>query len=174
MASQISEQTLVAKSTGWQGDRMNAALVMQRGDCPPPDSVLAGRNPNRGKQEHRRTVLIVDDEHLIADTLADILNDSNFMAVALYDGPSALDWVRSTSIDILITDVVMPEMNGIELAKAIKSICPKTRIVLFSGQAQTRDLMRQAQHEGYRFELWAKPMNPDDVLERLKQDPEWE
>ena len=116
-------------------------------------------------------MLIVDDEHLIADTLADILNDSNFMAVALYDGPSALDWVRSTSIDILITDVAMPEMNGIELAKAIKSISPKTRIVLLSGQAQTRDLMRQARHEGHFFELWAKPMHPDDVLERLNQDP---
>jgi DNA-binding NtrC family response regulator len=150
---------------------MNAALVMPRGNCPPPDSVLASRSQNSGKQERRRTVLIVDDEHLIADTLADILNDSNFMAVALYDGPSALDWVRSTSIDILITDVAMPEMNGIELAKTIKSISPKTRIVLFSGQAQTRNLMQQARHEGYFFELWAKPMHPDDVLERLNQDP---
>jgi DNA-binding NtrC family response regulator len=150
---------------------MNAALVMPRGNCPPPGSVVASKNPNPGKEERRRTVLIVDDEHLIADTLADILNDSNFMAVALYDGPSALDWVRSTSIDVLITDVAMPEMNGIELAKTIKSISPKTRIVLFSGQAQTRNLMQQARHEGYFFELWAKPMHPDDVLERLNQDP---
>jgi len=171
MASQISEQTLVAKSTGWLGGLMNATLVMPRGDGLPPHFGLAGRNQNREKQERRRTVLIVDDERLIADSLADILNDSNFMAVALYDGPSALDWVSTTSIDILITDVVMPEMNGIELAKAIKSISPRTRIVLFSGQAQTRDLIRQAQNEGYLFELWAKPMHPDDVLERLKQDP---
>jgi len=161
----------LAKSTGWLwGCLMNAALVMPHGDSPPPDSVVASKNPNSGKQESRRTVLIVDDEHLIADTLADILNDSNFTAVALYDGPSALDWVRRTSIDILITDVAMPEMNGIELAKTIKSISPKTRIVLLSGQAQTRDLMQQARHEGYFFELWAKPMHPDDVLERLKQD----
>jgi DNA-binding NtrC family response regulator len=150
---------------------MDAALVMPYGDSPPPGSVTANKSPNSGKEERRRTVLIVDDEHLIADTLADILNDSNFMAVALYDGPSALDWVRSTSIDILITDVVMPEMNGIELAKAITSICPKMRIVLFSGQAQTPNLMQQARHEGYLFELWPKPMHPDDVLKRLKQDP---
>lgn len=150
---------------------MNAALMMPHGDSPPPDSVVGSKNQDSGKEERRRTVLIVDDEHLIADTLADILNDSNFMAVALYDGPSALDWVRSTSIDILITDVAMPEMNGIELGKAIKSISPKTRIVLLSGQAQTRDLMQQARHEGYFFELWAKPMHPDDVVERLKQDP---
>jgi DNA-binding NtrC family response regulator len=149
---------------------MNAALVMPRGNCPPPDSEQARKSRNYRKQESRRTVLIVDDEHLIADTLADILNDGNFMAVALYDGPSALDWVRSTSIDILITDVAMPEMNGIELAKSIKSISPKTRIVLLSGQAQTRDLMQHARREGYFFELWAKPIHPDDVLERLEQD----
>lgn len=151
---------------------MSATLVMPRGDSPPRDSVLASKNPNLEKEERRRTVLIVDDEHLIADTLVDILNDSgDYLAVAIYDGGSALEHVRNTECDILITDVLMPEMNGIELAKAIKSICPKTRIVLLSGQAQTRDLMQQAEREGYRFELWAKPMHPDDVLDRLKQDP---
>ena len=151
---------------------MNAALVMPHRDSPPPDSMIASKTPNSGKEERRRTVLIVDDEHLIADTLAEILNYSgNFVAVALYDGARALEWVRGTNIDILITDVVMPEMNGIELAKSIKSICPKTRIVLLSGQAQTRDLMQQARHEGYLFELWPKPLHPDEVLKRLKQDP---
>jgi CheY-like chemotaxis protein len=150
---------------------MNAAIVMPRGDDLPPDSALAGKDPNAGKEERRRTVLIVDDERLVADSLAEILNDSgNFVAVAVYDGASALEWARRSSIDVLITDVVMPEMNGIELAKAIKSLCPKTRIVLLSGQAQTRDLTQQARHEGYLFELWAKPMHPDEVLERLKQD----
>jgi len=149
---------------------MNAALVMPYGDGPPSDSVLAGRNPNPDGEERPRTVLIVDDEHLIADTLADILNGSgDFLAVPVYDGASALKQARNAGPDILITDVVMPEMNGIDLAKAIKSICPKTRIVLLSGQAQTRDLMQQAEHEGYRFELWAKPMPPDEVLKRLNR-----
>jgi len=150
---------------------MNTALVMHRGDDPPRDPLLASKNPNPLEHKRRRSVLIVDDEHLIADTLAEILNDSgNFVAVAVYDGASALEQVRNTGLDILITDVVMPEMNGIELAKAIKSIYPKTRIVLLSGQAQTRDLMQQAEHEGYGFELWAKPIHPDIVLERLKQN----
>ena len=150
---------------------MSAAFVMPRENDLPRDSILASSNLNPGNEERRRTVLIVDDEHLIADTLADILNDNgNFVAVAVYDGASALELVRNTGLDILITDVVMPEMNGIELAKAIKSICPKARIILLSGQAQTRDLMQQAEYEGYGFELWAKPIHPDIVLERLKQN----
>src|SRR2546423_15535880 len=168
MASQISKPT----GLEFRGCLMNAAFVMPRESDLPRDSVLASSNLNPGNEERRRTVLIVDDEHLIADTLAEILNDSgNFVAVAVYDGASALERVRSTSLDILITDVVMPEMNGIELAKAIKSISPKTRIVLLSGQAETRDLVAQAEHEGHGFELWAKPMHPDVILERLKQGP---
>ncbi|HEY6248858.1 MAG TPA: response regulator [Candidatus Angelobacter sp.] len=151
---------------------MNTALVMPRGNEPQRDSLFAGRNPDLGKEQRRRTVLIVDDEHLIADTLAEILNDSgNFLAVAVYDGASALEHARNTGVDILITDVIMPDMNGIALAEAIEAIGRKTRIVLLSGQAQTRDLMQQAEREGYKFELWAKPIHPDDVLERLKQDP---
>ena len=150
---------------------MNAAFVMPRRDDLLRDSALANKNPNVAREERRRSVLIVDDEHLIADTLVDILNDSgDFVAVAVYDGASALEQVRKMGIDVLITDVVMPEMNGIELSKAIKSICPKARIILLSGQAQTRDLMQQAEYEGYGFELWAKPIHPDIVLERLKQN----
>ena len=151
---------------------MNGALVMPRWNSPPRGPLPAIRNPDRRMEQRRRNVLIVDDDRLIADTLAEILNDSgNFVAVAVYDGASALERARNTSVDILITDVVMPEMNGIDLAKAIQSIRPKARIVLLSGQAQTRDLAQQAEREGYQFELWAKPMHPDDVLERLKQNP---
>jgi len=118
-----------------------------------------------------RSVLIVDDEPLIADTLAEILNDTgSFAAVAVYNGKSALEQARSHAPDILITDVVMPEINGIEVAKAVKSLCPKTRVVLLSGQAQTRNLTEQAKQEGYSFELWAKPIHPDVVLQRLKEN----
>ena len=151
---------------------MNAALVMPGDGGPLRDSPVASRNPGPRKEERRRTVLIVDDEHLIADTLADILNNTgSFVATAVYDGASALERVRNTGFDVLITDVVMPEMNGIELAKTIKSISPKTRVVLLSGQAETRDLVAQAKHEGHGFELWAKPLHPDVILERLKQGP---
>jgi CheY-like chemotaxis protein len=142
-----------------------------RGTGPPLDPILQSEKPDPATPEHRRAVLIVDDEHLIADTLAEILNDSgDFLAVAVYDGATALERLCNAAVDILITDVVMPEMNGIELAKAIRSMWPKTRIVLFSGQAQTRDLMKQAEHEGHVFELWTKPIHPDEVLNRLNQE----
>jgi len=151
---------------------MGTTLVLiENHGLPPSPAGLGQRANNRASQNKKRSVLIVDDEPLIADTLAEILNDGgNFDAVAVYDGQSALQQARSEAPDILITDVVMPEMNGIEVAKAVRSLCPKTRVVLLSGQAQTRNLTEQAKHEGYTFELWAKPIHPDILLQRLKEN----
>jgi len=150
--------------------RMSIILVLpqQQGF---PKNEFPARSTGPAEQRLRRTVLVVDDESLIADTLAEILNDSgDFDAIAVHDGERALEQAQDRAPDILITDVVMPGINGIELAKSIRSRYPKTRIILLSGQAQARDLMREASHEGYAFELWAKPIHPDLLLERLKRN----
>src|SRR5690349_4402318 len=132
-----------------------------------PNSGLLAKSKGAAGQRLRRTVFVVDDESLIADTLAEILNDSgDFDAIALHGGESALELAQTTPPDILITDLVMPGINGIELARSIYSQYPKTRIVLLSGQAQARDLVKEANHEGHPFELWAKPIHPDLLLER--------
>src|SRR5712671_4707412 len=149
---------------------MSTTLVLPEQQGSPKPEVLA-RSTGPAEQRLRRTVLIVDDESLIADTLAEILNDSgDFDAIAVHDGENALEQAQGRAPDILITDVVMPGMNGIELAKSIRSQYPNTRIVLLSGQAQARDFVRQASHEGYSFELWAKPIHPGLLLERLKRN----
>ena len=151
---------------------MASILVLPRqNEFPPIGAPLAeGDSPSERRQ--KLTVMVVDDEQLISDTLAEILNGSgDFEATAFYDAVSALEVARSQAPDIILTDVVMPEMNGIQLGKAIRSMCPETRVVLLSGQAQTRDLIERAKEEGLGFELWAKPIHPDVLLERLKQNP---
>jgi len=149
---------------------MSTTLVLpERQGSPKPEFPAKSTGP--ADQRLHRTVLVVDDESLIADTLAEILNDSgDFDAIAVHDGESALEQAQNCAPDILITDVVMPGINGIELAKSIRSQYPKTRIVLLSGQAHARDFVRAASHEGYSFELWAKPIHPDLLLERLKRN----
>jgi CheY-like chemotaxis protein len=149
---------------------VNIELLMPAKQGLPPDSLLASKDTNPAREERRRTVLIVDDEPLIADTLAEILNDNGFIAIPIYDGEAALARVLELHPDILISDVVMEGMNGIDVAKAVKAVSPKTRIVLLSGQAETRDLMERAHHEGHSFELWAKPIHPDLLLEKLNQE----
>jgi CheY-like chemotaxis protein len=88
-----------------------------------------------------RNVLVADDERIIADTLALILNNSGYRAIAVYSGEQALQAAAESTPHVLISDVVMGGMNGIEAALAILRICPQCHVILFSGQAVTADLV---------------------------------
>ena len=114
--------------------------------------------------EHRPSVLVVDDESAIADTVTEILSRSGYSATAAYDGNEALETALLTPPEMLITDVVLPGMSGIELAITIKRIFPDCRILLFSGQAATADLMANAREAGHHFTLLSKPVHPRDLL----------
>ena len=117
----------------------------------------------------RRTILIVDDEHVIADTLVAILNQSGFSASAAYDGESAFELVSARVPDLLITDVCMPGMNGIELAIRVRERFPRCKVLLFSGHAASTNLMEEARSSGYEFDFVSKPVHPRDLLECLNR-----
>jgi CheY-like chemotaxis protein len=113
-------------------------------------------------------VLVVDDERVIADTLAMILNQSGFEARAVYSGEKALETVATFLPDMLISDVIMADLNGIDAAIRIRGLMPKIKILLFSGQAATADLLEKARAQGYEFEILAKPVHPQDLLTKLR------
>jgi CheY-like chemotaxis protein len=113
-------------------------------------------------------VLVVDDERVIADTLATILTQNGFEASAVYTGTAAVDSARSSHPDLVISDVIMQDMNGIEAAIRIRQMLPACKILLFSGQAATADLLEKARAQGHQFEILAKPVHPQDLLAKLK------
>ena len=113
-------------------------------------------------------VLVVDDERVIADTLAIILNQSGFNASAVYTGMAAVERAKEDKPDLIISDVIMPDMNGIEAAIRIRQLLPGCKILLFSGQAATADLLEKARQEGHEFEILAKPVHPQDLLAKLR------
>jgi CheY-like chemotaxis protein len=113
-------------------------------------------------------VLVADDERVIADTLAMILNQSGFEARAVYSGEKALELAPSFQPDMLISDVIMAGINGIDAAIQVRTLLPKIKILLFSGQAATADLLEKARAQGYEFEILAKPVHPQDLLNRLR------
>jgi CheY-like chemotaxis protein len=118
---------------------------------------------------HRPVVLVVDDESVIADTLAEILTRSGYTGVAEYDGDSALETALLMPPEMLITDVVLPGMTGIELAITVRRIFPDCKIILFSGQASTADLLASARADGHHFTLLNKPLHPQDLLQRVSE-----
>ncbi len=100
---------------------------------------------NQANQAKPR-VLVADDEQVIANTLAIILNQAGF----------------------LISDVIMTGMTGIEAAIQTRARLPKCKILLFSGQAATADLLERARTQGHEFEILAKPVHPTDLLAKLR------
>lgn len=113
-------------------------------------------------------VLVADDEKVIADTLAIILNQNGYDATAVYTGTAAVERARSTRPDLIISDVIMPDMNGIDAAIKIRAFLPGCKILLFSGQAATADLLEDARKRGHEFEILAKPVHPQDLLQKLR------
>jgi len=121
---------------------------------------------NSGKSKPK--VLVVDDERVIADTLAIILNQNGFTATAVYSGTGAIEKARSERTDLIISDVIMEDMNGIDAAINIRKFLPSCKILLFSGQAATADLLENARARGHQFEILAKPVHPQDLLAKLR------
>lgn len=115
-------------------------------------------------------VLVVDDEHIIADTLAMILNQHGYDAVPVYSAAVAVERARTEHPDLVISDVIMENQptNGIEAAIAIRKLLPTCKILLFSGQAATADLLETARAQGNDFEILAKPVHPTDLLAKLQ------
>jgi CheY-like chemotaxis protein len=114
-------------------------------------------------------VLVANDERVIADTLAMILNQSGFDARAVYSGEKALELVPTFEPDMLISDVIMADLNGIDAAIRIRELLPGIKILLFSGQAATADLLEKARADGHEFEILAKPVHPQDLLNKLRR-----
>ena len=89
-------------------------------------------------------VLVIDDENNLADTLVWILERAGFEATSAYDGESALQRLDTFPPDVVISDVIMPGINGIEVCTRIQARFPKCHILLFSGQTATNELLGEA------------------------------
>jgi CheY-like chemotaxis protein len=125
--------------------------------------------PLNDSKNRRPVVLVVDDESAIADTLSEILSRSGYASMAAYDGEEALETALVMPPEMLITDVQLPGMSGIELAITVKRVFPDCKILLFSGQASTSDLLASANRAGHQFALLSKPVHPTDLLKRIAE-----
>ncbi|MBB5066115.1 response regulator [Granulicella mallensis] len=124
--------------------------------------------PENTTNTSKPRVLVADDEQVIANTLAIILNQSGFEARAVYSGEKAVEAIDEFQPDMLISDVIMTGMTGIEAAIQMREKLPKCKILLFSGQAATADLLERARSQGHEFEILAKPVHPTDLLAKLR------
>ena len=114
---------------------------------------------------------MVDDERPIADSLKEIIASAGYEVLCAYSGEEAVSKIQDFCPNLLLSDVLMPKMNGFELALEVKRACPNCRLVLFSGQAATAQLAQNYVDSftrlGYRFDLLPKPIHPEMLLRKL-------
>ena len=114
-------------------------------------------------------IFVVDDEKIIAETLAVILRMSGYSVRFFVNPLEALQVALSGPPDLLISDVRMPQLSGIDLAIRIREQGPMCKILLFSGEAETVDLLEMARKQGHDFHLLSKPIHPSDLLLRIRE-----
>lgn len=112
-------------------------------------------------------ILVVDDERTIADTLTMIFRAAGYETLAAYNGLRGLEAARELRPDLILSDVMMPGMDGVSMAIEIRKSLPEVAVLFFSGQATTLDLLHQAEENGFRFELLPKPISPRDILLKI-------
>jgi DNA-binding response OmpR family regulator len=113
-------------------------------------------------------VLVVDDVRIIADTLAQILRNSGFETFVAYNGESAIATAIDVKPHLLISDVFMEEVDGVEAAVRIKSFIPECKVILCSGQPDLANMLYRGRLEEDSFEILHKPIPPHHLLTRIK------
>jgi DNA-binding response OmpR family regulator len=120
-------------------------------------------------------VIVVDDEKNICESLAAIFTRRGYKSKVAFSAEQAVEMIAEWQPDLAILDVGLPNMNGIDLAIALKSSHPACRVLLFSGQPSTTDLLADAAADGHPFEIIAKPVHPAVLLDKaadlLSVDP---
>jgi DNA-binding response OmpR family regulator len=108
------------------------------------------------------SIFVVDDERILAEATTAILKLNGYPATAFTDPYVALTAARSGCPSLLITDLKMPGISGVELAFQLRDLCPNCRIILFTAQLHNSDLLHGAR--GYGFSFLHKPVSVAELL----------
>lgn len=120
-------------------------------------------------EANRLRLLIADDEASIANTLKLVLAQEGFRVIAVFGGQAAVQVAPEWRPDLFLSDVMMPDLNGIEAAIQITQQLPECKVLLLSGHGAVRDLVSEARRRGYDFPVLSKPIHPTELIERIKE-----
>jgi signal transduction histidine kinase/CheY-like chemotaxis protein len=116
----------------------------------------------------QESILIVEDEEIVRDLVSEVLRGQGYRVFARSGGHEALHFLRDEKleIDLLISDVVMPEMNGARVAQSVHELCPKARVLFVSGYSES-DMADQGL-EALAYQVLQKPFTPDTLTAKVR------
>lgn len=106
-------------------------------------------------------VLVLDDEPIVGKRLKPALEKDGYVVEVFEDGKSALARLEEKQFDIVVTDVRMDEVDGIQVLEAVQRMSTRTKVIIITGYA-TVELAREALAKG-AFDFIAKPFKPQDL-----------
>jgi len=121
------------------------------------------------EQRYRPVVLVVDNEPVIADTRTAILAGWGYAPLTAYDVESALELASVIPPEVLIADVMLARMSGVDLAIGIRATVPDCKVVLFSERSGGDDSLTAARKAGYKFAVLPKPVYPRELQALLEE-----
>lgn len=116
--------------------------------------------------DDKSSILIVDDNVGMCETLSDIMEDRGYRTVVALDGYEAVERVREAAFDVILMDIKMPGMDGVETFREIKNVDPETAVVMMTAYA-VEDLIREALREGAYGVLY-KPLDMERVMSLIE------
>lgn len=112
-------------------------------------------------------VLLIDDEQEFVTTLAERLEIRGFSTATAVDGESGLDLIRQRDWSVVILDLLMPGMSGLETLKQIRQIAPDLPVILLTGHGSTRDGMEVMKLGAIDYLM--KPLAIEELLKKIKE-----
>jgi DNA-binding NtrC family response regulator len=112
-------------------------------------------------------ILIVDDEDIVVRSCLRILADTDYAVDVARGGAEALKKIDETAYDVLLVDIMMPQINGLEVLQHVKQKRPGSEVIIFTGLSQSETALR-AQELG-AFAYLPKPFEPEEIRELIAQ-----
>lgn len=121
------------------------------------------------QNREKSLIFVVDDEEVIASTVAAILRLKGLDAIPFTQPFEALESSRSVAPDLLICDLIMPQLSGAELALHIQASHPECKVLLFTGLWDTADAEIAAYQDGLLYQMIPKPVHPKELLRKVRE-----
>jgi signal transduction histidine kinase/ActR/RegA family two-component response regulator len=156
---------IVVESARGKGSTFRILLPQEEGMV----EVIAMAPAAAKTQVYQESILVVEDEEIVRNLVCEVLRSHGYRVLSTGRGDEALRIVQmeDRDIDLLISDVVMPEMNGVELAQRVREGSPRSRILFVSGYSES-DMADQGL-EAVAFQVLQKPFTPDTLARKVRE-----
>lgn len=117
--------------------------------------------------KEKSKIIIIDDELIVLKRLKSALEKNNYFVKTFSEGVKALQELKQNNYDIIVTDVRMPEIDGITILEHVLRASKNTKVILITGYA-TVEIAREALAKG-AFDFIAKPFKPNDLRKTIEK-----